>query len=482
MNFFIIHLLFILGTCVFAQDWSETPVLVDPVDNYSDDNYGLSLSLSNNYLLVGSWLNDHNGNINDGGAAYIFEKNDQGNWVEAQKIFPQSTSSDDYFGKYVSLDNNYAVITRNQNQSSESLFIFERSQSGIWEEKQIINKPATYVEINGNNLFFKTVDGFNVFKRDSNGEWIHTQILEPLSGNANIGFRSSADGDYLALTSQWDDTDENGLNPITQAGAVYLFKKNSSGVWNQIQKIVALERTSYANFGCDVSINGDSLLIGAYHNDTDENGLNSVNNAGAAYIFNKDPSDIWNQTQKIVSPNRIEGLNFGRIVSLSDQFAIIGDDFGSGSIYRDGAPILFKKNENNIWEFHRKVSVPFTSYFGYSLDIDQNHIVIGDPNFLDKGHTWVYSYSSSLSLEDKYIDNAISFYPNPIFNTLNLDLKRAYSSITVSAKDITGKVIIEQSFKSNRQIVFNFEAESGLYFIEVETEKGKFESLKIFKN
>ena len=55
--------------------------------------------------------------------------------------------------------------------------------------------------------------------------------------------------------------------------------------WNQITKTTASDRNSNDWFGYSVSISGDYAIIGADQEDDDTSGINSMIDAGSAYIL-----------------------------------------------------------------------------------------------------------------------------------------------------------------------------------------------------
>jgi hypothetical protein len=68
----------------------------------------------------------------------------------------------------------------------------------------------------------------------------------------------------------------------------FLISFNSNGqLWDEMIKNVAMDRKNGDWFGYSVSISGDYAIVGAVYNDTDENGENPLNAAGAAYLFQK---------------------------------------------------------------------------------------------------------------------------------------------------------------------------------------------------
>jgi hypothetical protein len=113
----------------------------------------------------------------------------------------------------------------------------------------------------------------------------------------------------------------------------------------QQQKIVASDRDANDSFGFRVSLSGNNAIIGAWKESEDENGANTLGNAGSSYIFERNSSGNWNQKQKLVASDRAPGDAFGYAVSISGSTAfvaapledndVLGGNFlsTSGSVY-----------------------------------------------------------------------------------------------------------------------------------------------------
>jgi hypothetical protein len=84
--------------------------------------------------------------------------------------------------------------------------------------------------------------------------------------------------------------------------------------WDEIIKTTASDRERNDEFGYSVSISGDYVIVGAYKDSEDELGVNTLSNAGSAYIFEEDGSESWVEVQKIVASDRGEDNYFGESV------------------------------------------------------------------------------------------------------------------------------------------------------------------------
>src|SRR6266849_6448238 len=134
-----------------------------------------------------------------------------------------------------------------------------------------------------------------VFTRDATGHWTQGQKLTPSNGATGDLFGSSvALNNDTAFVGARGDSSQGTL--FAFAGAVYVFARDTtSGQWNQTQKLTAGDGAAGDLFGCSIDLRGDTALIGAHGIE------NSNGSPGAAYIFTRDTTGQWSQTQKLTA-------------------------------------------------------------------------------------------------------------------------------------------------------------------------------------
>jgi hypothetical protein len=204
-----------------------------------------------------------------------------------------------------------------------------------------------------------------------------------------FGRAVSIDGDYVLVGAYLDD--DHG----TQSGSAYIFGRTRVG-WIQQVKLTADDADVRDRFGCSVSIDGNCALVGAYEND--DNGSAS----GSAYIFKRsdDPNDPnWYRQAKLLADDGAADDQFGRSVSLSGNYAIVGsigdDDHGSSS----GAAYIFKREGVN-WTQQAKLTATDAASldrFGISVSINGSFALIGsywdDDNGDASGSAYIFRRS-----------------------------------------------------------------------------------------
>jgi len=135
-------------------------------------------------------------------------------------------------------------------------------------------------------------------------------------------------------------------------GSLYIFKRDAStDTWVQQQILHPSDATGFSGA---VSISGNFIVAGASSESEDVSGSNPLTNSGAAYIYEK-ISGTWSEQQKIVSSNRVANSYFGSSVSISRDNIVVG---ASGylnntviSDYKVGGVYNYKRNSTtDIWD------------------------------------------------------------------------------------------------------------------------------------
>jgi hypothetical protein len=119
----------------YGASWVQQSKLVAS-DGAADDRFGYSVSVTVDYAIVGAYYDDDNGASS--GSAYIFRW-DGANWVQQQKLTAFDGAASDIFGLSVSISGDYAIIGAygddDKGSSSGSAYIF-RQDGENWVQQQ----------------------------------------------------------------------------------------------------------------------------------------------------------------------------------------------------------------------------------------------------------------------------------------------------------------------------------------------------------
>ncbi|MBU2632087.1 MAG: T9SS type A sorting domain-containing protein, partial [Proteobacteria bacterium] len=154
----------------------------------------------------------------------------------------------------------------------------------------------------------------------------------------------------------------------SNSGSAYIFKREGS-TWIQQIKLTAGDGAAYDYFGRSVSISGDYAIVGT--NGDDDTGLES----GSAYIFKRNESN-WIQQDKLTAGDGAAIDYFGNSVFISGDYAIVGaygDDNNRGSTY-------IYKRDGSSWTQQIKLTASdrgLGDLFGFSVSISGNYAIVG---------------------------------------------------------------------------------------------------------
>jgi hypothetical protein len=246
-----------------------------------------------------------------------------------------------------------------------------------------------------------------VFERDNGGPGAWGQAKKLVLSDPwefdYFGESVAIDGDTIVIGAFEEDGGPD--NPLLNAGAAYVFERDQGGpgVWGQVAKLVAADAQAEDNFGKAVSISGNLIIVGAWHEDGGPG--DPMTSAGAAYIFdrNQGGNGAWGQVAKLSAGDAQPGDYFGDAVAISNDTVVIGaygEDGGPGDPTSvTGAAYIFDRNQGGpgAWGQVAKLTddVPQEyNYFGASVAIRTDNVVVGaygkngdDP---DEGAAYVY--------------------------------------------------------------------------------------------
>jgi len=216
--------------------------------------------------------------------------------------------------------------------------------------------------------------------------------------------------------------------------------------WAQIQRtgteIVDVDGQSTAGFnGGDVAIDGEWAVSGA--KDGEE-----------AIIIYRRVNGGWSEFQVVPSPLVGEDYDFGHAVAISGERIVVGaPEFPTyGKIY-------VYKFDGNQWANPQEITSPGPGNFGWSVDIDETDIIVGNPEWDGNNRGAIYWYeevdgiwisngglgSSTLASNRKYFGSSVAIENGRAF-ALWTESAGAWSEIIEYIKDSNGDWVFEEAY------------------------------------
>lgn len=302
-------------------------------------NFGYFVEITDTLMFISA----HQDNIygNSSGSLYYYSNVDS-NWSFKERIIPNDGQPNDFFG-VPHLSNKHLYIGAFGNRGSVYVYKYEDNE---WIEIQKL-VPDT--------LIYLSAFGISIHEY-----------------NYDLFVGASSDSRF-----------------VEASGAVYVYKKSNDGIWGRFQKIYPAIMKEYAHFGYKIETNSkyNHLFISAPE-DSNDAGLF----AGNVYILNKSDS-LW-EIKQILSPDIGEAFPyFGSSIKTKGDYLFVGSP-GSGS-NQSGGSVYIYKIKNDKWEFLKKIVSPINvirDYFGYSIFVEGDSILIGAPGDVYNGTRTARAY------------------------------------------------------------------------------------------
>ncbi len=364
---------------------AEYPLVVDPVwsqqaelnssDGMEFDDFGKSVSISGDTAVVGA---DRDfGNNPPPGVAYVFVRSGT-TWSQQQELTASDGASGDAFGTSVSISGDTVVIgapnaTVDGNVFQGAVYVFVRSGT-TWSQQQklSIDGPSGFglsVGVSGDTTVIGTGSQAFVYVRSGTTWSLQQELMATdAAGGDNFGHSVAIDGDTVVVGAFAKTIGGN-----SDEGAAYVFVRSGT-TWTQQQELNSSDGAAEDRFGQVVVINGDTAVIGAFDHQVGANA-----GQGAAYVFVRSGT-TWTQQQELTSSDGAAGDNFGSAVAVSGNTAAIGAGFKTiGMNSFQGAAYVFVRS-GTTWSQQQELNIPDPTgedFFGYSVAIDGNTIVVG---------------------------------------------------------------------------------------------------------
>ena len=200
-----------------------------------------------------------------------------------------------------------------------------KSSLEISEKFAIVGVPNEHLIVKGRSLLEHAGAAY-IYEIDNNGEWTKKQKIVASDGEEKdlFGWTTTISGNCAIVSAPKEDHDAQGKLKTNASGSVYIFQRDSTGKWIETQKIVASDRAEQDQFGSAIAISGNYLIVGAHKKVNFLSAGINDHNTGAAYIFEKDKYGYWKEAQKLIADEHNPVNGFGYLVSIFDNYAIIG--------------------------------------------------------------------------------------------------------------------------------------------------------------
>lgn len=308
-----------------GNEWVLEAKLTAP-NPEAEAHFGWAVAVDGNRIVVGA--DDEDVNLKDDGAAYVYRYTGS-SWAFEARLTSDDPTLSAFFGAAVEIDGDtIAVGAIGEDNNQGGVYLFRR-EGQSWGQEAWVEQPfggqagdhfGYSLGLDGDALVVgawrmenpdRPIDhGTVLYYQRQDVSWNFIQTIEPSSTNnfQNFGISVSLDGDQMAVGAWRDETRE------PEAGACYMYELVNNQ-WVESQVVTAFDAQADDRFGVGVSVEGDTLAVGARWVD------DVAFNAGSVYVFSKQ-GDTWFVEDKVLLANGTDHDMFGNDVELSGDWMI----------------------------------------------------------------------------------------------------------------------------------------------------------------
>ncbi len=403
--------------------WAQQQELF-PNDGINYIEFGKSVSISANQLVVGSWHSSPSGT--ESGAAYVFSRIGTV-WTQDAKLVAFDGAASDRFGNVCAIEGDKLVVGAYRDNGKKGAVYFYGKSGGNWS---LANKVVAF-------------DGGTLAEFGIACDFINANDVIVGAHRQKFGSK--------------------------RLGAAYLFEYDSNtSKWvenAQQNQIKATDGNSNDFYGTSVSGDGDHLFVGAFRDD------DMGSSSGGGYFY--DISQVLP-----IELSSFEATVVGKEVIL--DWETVSEKNNEGfEIQRSKDGVLWENigwvegvgNSNEIQAYSILDPSPYPGENYYRL------------NQVDFDGKTEYSYIVSATIKStETSEEQVSFtlYPNPTSDYVNVTYDNESTEVkAIVVYDISGKIMkIERNDKHRINLG---DLPHGNYYLSVETQNGRF-SQSIMKN
>ncbi|WP_435640830.1 hypothetical protein [Micavibrio aeruginosavorus] len=305
----------------------------------NDDQFGSSVSVSGNLVLVGAVFDESDGvsGTANAGRAYVYDM-DTGALIST--LNNPTPNANDYFGGFVGLSGNLALVAAENDESNGT--------SGT------ANAGRAYV--------------FNA----TTGALVTTLNNPSSNADDNFGFTAGMSGNLAAIGAPNDESD--GGAGVGNAGRAYVFDATTGALVSTLNN-----PTPHASdqFGFAVAIDGDLVAVGAANDAAD--GTSGVA-SGRAYVFNAWTGALVTALNN-PSPNATD--YFSNTIAISGNRVVVGapwdESDGNAGVAEAGRAYVFNATTGALISTLNNPTPHVQDYFGVSVSISGSIAAVGVP-------------------------------------------------------------------------------------------------------
>jgi hypothetical protein len=188
--------------------------------------------------------------------------------------------------------------------------------------------------------------------------------------NDHFGLAVDIDGDRAAVGAP-----RRTVNGVSNAGAVYVYRRNADGTWSHAQTLTSATPASAEFFGSAVALDDGVLVVG----------VPGRAGGGGATLFTADAQGTYGPGVPFAVPGSVSSGDWGEVLALDGGVVLVGDTQAKvGTVNAVGALASYVLNGTEAPTFESFLTPPPSdvvagALFGAYLDADDGRLAVASP-------------------------------------------------------------------------------------------------------
>ena len=356
---------------------------ITPSDGASGDRFGYSVAVGSSKIVVGAYQDDDT--ASSSGSVYVYDL-DGTNEV---KINASDAAFADLFGHSVAVGSNKIVVGAysddDNGSASGSAYIYNLDGTGE-------------VKIDASDGFDNDRYGFSVAVGDN--KVVIGAPNDDISSNGDQGsvyiYNLDGTGEVKITASDGSNGDKFGISVAVGESKIVVGTETKDAVYvydlDGSNELKITPSDSTADFGYAVAVGESKIVVGAY-------GDNS--SVGAVYVYDLDGSNEL----KITASDGGTLDRLGISVAVGNNKIVAGAQRDDDAAADAGAAYVFDLDGTNEVKLTADDGTA-DHYFGTSVAVGGNKVVIGERAITGSGGAYVYSISAGTTTSTFWVDQS----------------------------------------------------------------------------
>ena len=338
----------------------------------SNGCFGIDSKLFEGGLVVGVYQADVDG-ITSAGKAYIYDSD----WKLKTTLPSPTPREGEAFGRQVDVYGDKLAIGNNRAAVGEFLeagmvYLFDADGSltheikahipGFWQRfgsEIVLGKDIILAtEIGGIVEGVSHAGLVNIY--DDKGDYIRNLTSPSKKPDGMFGYSIALNDEYILV----GESGHIGRSMIPKVCSVYIYDYD----WNHVTTLNAPNKEERTIFGISTSMSSDYVVVGEPWATVD-----GIEKAGKAHIF----STEWNHIATLQSPTPEALAEFGRDVAMGGDIIVVGERKADVDAMNEGKVYVYDLEGILVASLVSPESA-VSAMFGYSVETDGEIIVVGE--------------------------------------------------------------------------------------------------------